>query len=416
MIESLDLRDYEKVLRPGWEASQESLPPDALRFLDGDFLAEACRRVSLSEDARPSLQATAAQIEQNPSLRSLAWHYHRLLFTSTPDTRPDVFSWPALENVLGDAAGTFYLIVALSGLPGAQAFHAAREIPEDILRDTYADAALWANEWHKAHGVWGMERRIARWVTNHFVGDLYRLNRLQFMQRPFRGSLQAFRHVDTGEVLAVAEDGIRFRSDGQMDGAGEVYDPEGAWTSHLEVTEEGVRGNPLDPAGKAVSSEVFLPADRWKPALRRGDPMLEMHIPANGPMAFDACGDSLRRALEFFPRYFPDRPFLGFCCTSWTLDPQLCDLLSPSSNLVRFMREFYCYPILTSGRQTFERVFGGVPDEVRDLPRDTALRRLLVDHLLAGGHTRSGGIFLLTEDLHWGTQVYLTQQRSLPIA
>jgi hypothetical protein len=219
--------------------------------------------------------------------------------------------------------------------------------------------------------------------------------------------------VDTGEVLAVAEDGLRFRADGQMDGAGNVRDPAGAWESSLEITEAGIRGNPISPAGHAVDSEVFLPAGEWKPVLQQGDPMLEMHIPKNGPMTFEDSGDSLRRALEFFPRYFPDRPFVGFCCTSWTLDTQLCDLLPPESNLVRFMREYYCYPILTSGTQTFERVFGGVPEDVRDLPRDTTLRRALVGHLLAGGHTRSGGVFLLTEDLDWGTQPYLTRQQTI---
>ena len=416
VLEALDIPAYAEAVRPGWEDSEGSLPAELVFFLDAEWLAEACRAVSLSEDAVPALRATARRVQGSPALQRLAWHYHHLLFKSTADTRPDVFAWPTLENVLGDAAGTFYLLVALSGLQGAQAFHAERGIPQQVRRDTYADAALWAHEWHEAHGVWGLERRIGRWLTNHFVGDLYRLGRLQFMQRPFRGRLRAFRHLRTGEVLAVAEDGVRFRSDGQIDGAGEVHDPEGAWTSSLRVTQEGVRGNPIHPGGYAVATEVFLPGGEWQAVLQQGDPMLEMHIPKDGPMGFDACGESLRRALEFFPRYFPQRPFLGFCCTSWTLDTQLCDLLPASSNLVRFMREFYCYPILTSGRQTFERVFGGVPEDTHDLPRDTALRRALVEHLLAGGHTRSGGIFLLTEDLEWGTQAYLTQPRSLLFA
>ena len=415
VLEALDIDDYKAPLRHGWDDSQESFPAGDIPFLDSDFLADACRAVGLPEDALPALRATAKRIEECPALQRLAWHYHRLLFTSTADTRPDVSSWPDLENVLADEAGTFYLIIALSGVPGAQAFHAERGIPEEVRRATYSDVPLWAGEWRDAHGVWGMERRIVRWMANHFVGDLYRLNRLQFMVRPFRGELRAYRHVESGELLALARDGLQFRGDGQRDGAGNVHDPDGVWTSSLEIADEGVRGNPVSPAGHAIPSQVSLPADEWNLVLQPGDPMLEMHIPKNGPMAFDACGDSLHRGLEFFTGYFPERPYKGFCCTSWTFDTQLCDLLPASSNLVLFMREFYCYPILTGGRQTFERVFGGRPDDVRDLPRDTSLRRLLADHLLAGGHTRSGGIFMLVEDLDWGTQAYLTQERTLPI-
>jgi len=73
------------------------------------------------------------------------------------------------------------------------------------------------------------------------------------------------------------------------------------------------------------------------------------------------------------------------------------------------MQEFYCYPRLGDGNQTFERVFGGVPEDLTQAPRDTTLRRAILDHVLAGGHMRSGGAFVLTEDLRWGEQVYLHQ-------
>jgi hypothetical protein len=135
--------------------------------------------------------------------------------------------------------------------------------------------------------------------------------------------------------------------------------------------------------------------------------MLEMHIPAGTPMGFEACGQSLHQALAFFSRYFPDRPYRGFCCTSWLLDSQLPDLLPASSNLVRFMQEFYCYPRLSNATQTFERVFGGEPQDLSTAPRDTTLRRAILDHALAGGRMRSGGVFMLADDLRWGEQVYL---------
>ena len=58
------------------------------------------------------------------------------------------------------------------------------------------------------------------------------------------------------------------------------------------------------------------------------------------------------------------------------------------------------------GRNTLVRVFGSVPDDLTAAPRDTTLRRAILDHLLAGGYLSAGRCFLLSEDLRWGEQVY----------
>ncbi len=123
-------------------------------------------------------------------------------------------------------------------------------------------------------------------------------------------------------------------------------------------------------------------------------------------MDFDACGESFRLAADFFPRYFPDRPFKGFCCCSWLLNTQFQDMLPPASNIVRFQGEFYLFPIHSGGRSGFERIFGRDFQDLSEAPRDTTLRRAVLDHLQAGDYLRNGGALLFAEDLDWGKQVY----------
>jgi hypothetical protein len=218
-----------------------------------------------------------------------------------------------------------------------------------------------------------------------------------------------FRHRATGRVLALSADGLRYRSDGQLDGAGGVFDPASGWTAHLTRAAGSVTGMPISPTGEATRRQVRLSLDEWEEALAPGDPALAIHIPATGPMDFARCGESLRAAMAFFPAHFPGRPWKAFTCSSWLLDTQLQDLLPPQANIVRFQREMYLLPASGSGHGTLERVFGHVPtnyDDPADAPRDTTLRRAVAEHMLRGGHVRSGRCVLFPQDLRWGEQVY----------
>jgi GNAT domain-containint protein/N-acyltransferase family protein len=395
-------------LRAEWDVSQESMPSDGLPFLAPDAVAESCQLAGFDSEATSYVQSAADRIAADPSLKRLAWHCHHILCRSKSYRRGDSGSWPSLEELLGEQAGAFYLLIALSGLPQARAFHQSRGIPDQIARDTYSDTLIWAHHYRKRHGVWGMYAHILPWLFNHLKGDLFRLIRLQFMQRPFKQKLQAFRNRTTRQVKVLADTGTRYRSDGELDGTGREFDPEGGWTSQLAMDENQVTGTPIHPSGIALREEVPLPSDEWERVLMPEDPIIEIHIPAGSPMDFDACGESFRLALDFFPRYFPDRPFKAFCCGSWLLNTQFQDMLPPESNIVRFQGEFYLYPILSGGRSGFGRIFDSDNQDLSTAPRDTTLRCAVLDHLQTGGYLRGGGGLLFAEDLDWGKQVYQT--------
>jgi len=159
---------------------------------------------------------------------------------------------------------------------------------------------------------------------------------------------------------------------------------------------------------------VTLRRTEWRAALKPGDPTLEMHIPAGDPLTPDACAASVARAVEFFPRHFPENPAAkAVKCTTWLLDAQFEDWLGPESNIVRFQREFYLYSISGDAWSAFrfvfdlDRDFGARgPGDISGLPRKTRLQRALIDHVADGGRWRSAGGFVLMEDLPWGRQAY----------
>ena len=376
-------------------------------FLSPETVERHGALASLELDAIEYLKHVAAEISRDAEIKRLALSCHSVLCGNRAPSRDEIKRWEGFNARLGEHAGAFFLLIALSALPRARTFHRERGIPDHVMRATYTDTAIWALDYKTKHGVWGLALHILPWLFNHLFGELYRLERLQFMQRPFRQPFYAFRHEETHEVVLLADSGVSFRGDGQLDGTGGEHDPQNRWTSRLETTERYVAGTYIHPGGFAVKGDRQLPRDVWKQALAPGDPILEIHIPAGEPMDFDACGRSFRQALDFFPRYFPDRPFVAFGCASWLLNTQFQDWLSPESNMVRFQKEFYLFPIFSGGRSGIDRIFGGEVRDFANAPRDTSLRRAVLDHLQRGGYLRGGGGVLFPDELDWGRNVYL---------
>ena len=225
-----------------------------------------------------------------------------------------------LSPILGNYGGAFYLLIALSGIPQLHTYHQSRNIPEHITRLTCRDTYVWAQQYHDigvfkndrfSHpgdpGAWGLCTRILSWLLGYLNGDLYRIGRLQYKIGPFRQKMRAYRHRTSEHLCLLCESGLEFRTDGNFNGAGGREDPK-AWTSELTETTTHITGNPIHPNGHAQRQPVSLSRSQWDCVLIEGDPILEIHIPEDGPMGFDLCGDSLRQVAKFFPNTSPIAP------------------------------------------------------------------------------------------------------------
>lgn len=128
--------------------------------------------------------------------------------------------------------------------------------------------------------------------------------------------------------------------------------------------------------------------------IRKGDPVLNMHIPASGPLDRQRVLDSYHRAAEFYREDFPGGT-IPFQCMSWLLYPEICPLF-PVGNLQAFQADF---EIITAGIVPHEddrwRVFQ-VPETVpvEMYPEKTSLQRNLKAWLLEGNQMGQGiGMF-----------------------
>ena len=70
--------------------------------------------------------------------------------------------------------------------------------------------------------------------------------------------------------------------------------------------------------------------------IRKGDNVMEIHIPRGSRLDIGECERSIAWAKEFFARYFPEFTYTCFTCNSWLLDDTLKEYLPESSNIIRF--------------------------------------------------------------------------------
>ncbi|MHB9025259.1 MAG: acyltransferase domain-containing protein [Armatimonadota bacterium] len=395
LLAAVGIAEAPEAWRAGWDAAQGTYPAGEITFLTDTFLDEANATLRLSDRYLQHIRAALATVRGDEALRRLAWLQHDLLFRQDI-SRQGIFSWPA-PLALGPAPGWLSAIITISGVPQMLELHRQRGIPREISVDTLDDVARWLGANEERYGVPCFDHLY--WLSYHLRGELFRLGRLQFQLGTMYNEVHVFRR--DGEVLALSEAGIRFRRDGLVDGTNEIFD-EDAWTAEYTADGDRARGNPISPDGHARPEPVELDLREWQEVLSPGDPVLHVHIPAGSKMDGAACLDSYRRALDFFPRYFPEFAFRAFACSSWLLDSQFAQLLPATSNIVQFVKSYYTYPVKSGDEGAFDRVFGGRPADLAAAPRDTALRRAILDFTQTGNRLRGATGFILRDDPRWG--------------
>ncbi|MFA9477919.1 acyltransferase domain-containing protein [Phycisphaerales bacterium AB-hyl4] len=352
---------------------------------------ELGEHLAMPPRVRDALHAHLRLFDEQPGMNALFQFCCHLLYDK--QVHQGVGNWPIFKDSHLPGGNMLYAYVFLAGRRYALQQHGRLGIPARVTDDTLSDIFTWMEDYHSKHGHWGLA--MVGWVANYVLRTkLLQLGRLQFVQDTFKPPFRGYRHRSSNAVVMLAREGRKYRADGQFEGENQRLDPNGPWTSTLEVTDTTIRGHVVHPDGCVRREPSTLPADAWEMVFDQGSPAVSVHIPACGPLTFDACRASIEQALAFFPRHFPERPFDVIYCYSWMMDAQLKAYLSADANLVRFLNEFYLFPYPnTSGWQTIERTFGRANIDLARVEARTSLQRAVLDHIRKGGAWRcSGGV------------------------
>ena len=389
-----------------------------IEILNQPRLAYWCRRIDFPTAALDELALVATTICEDETLLALFSAFHEktaLRGEWHTEWSPLPFD-PQVQAALGERTSLFYLLAYLAALPYVEKEYRRRGIGLQIFDDTMSDFRNYLLQIYDLEGRWGF--REFMWIWAHLTCELFKLGRLQFKLAPFEGKVTAFRHKDSQRFLLLADPVMKLRPDGYALGAGWInldaqptweapVQESGGWQPVFEEGETGWRGHPVSPYGYALKEETFLPRAGWECVLRHGDTVLDMHIPPRDAFTLETCTASLRQAFDFFPQYFPDRPIRAGFCHTWFFTHPLQELLPAESHIVQFQREFYLYPHPGGPGFLWEYAFGEKYRHLATAPRDTRLRRAVLDWLGQGKELFDlPGVFFHKPD-EWGSQPYM---------
>ncbi len=120
--------------------------------------------------------------------------------------------------------------------------------------------------------------------------------------------------------------------------------------------------------------------------VRKGQRVINIHIPEGDALTREKRMDSYRRAYRFFGQ----TGNAVFECESWLLYEKGREFINPDSNIIDFMNDFQ---IIHTDEKQGEfgeawRVFGFLESyDPASLPRNTSLQRAYADRLISGGAT-----------------------------
>ncbi len=368
------------------------------QFPDPHDVQSSCAAAGLDANSTQAFRDFAARVCADPELTRHATVARDHLFDAVGDFAATV---GMAESVFGDEAPLLRGLMVLESIRRVRERHTARGVPEEITHATlerhpYVTLRSYVAE----HGRVGANPWIWSWYRTVGSGDLYRLDRLEFIPERWDYPFRVFEHISTGDIVAL------LNADQDFDDAG--YDTgKTAWITTLDESEDTIVGCPISPHGYAIRTPLRLSKQEWRQIIGPAETVLDMHIPGGVPLTLGSVRDALEQAGPFFEQFYPDISFVAFVCDSWVFGTQLENMLPADSNIVRLQHEGYLFPDGVGQDDFLAFTFGASTIDLTTAPRDTRLRRAVIEHLQRGGEMRGGGFLFLRRDLpRFGSQLY----------
>jgi hypothetical protein len=408
LIERLNLPEASReAITKQWSAAEAAGFGVADNFLAEIELRENIAWLGIPEADIALIIATATEIRNSPELLIFAklayWVQNR------SDDAKLILQFPELQHLLPRGFGIFYLLIILQAVPEMIATYRAQGVADNIIRDTLGAIGSRIENHRVAYGEPGTLVKQTLWNRLYVDGEIYRLGRFEYKLIPMYDSIEVYRNRQSRRIIVVIKKPNMFAADGLLDCDGSAELVGESWKSVYKLTAEQLIATPVLPDGIAQKNPVTLSLTEWELVLGSDDWIIDMHIPPGGKMSLDKCRESFELAFDFFADKFPDKKSPAIYCNSWIFNTQFERLL-PQSNMAKFMRELYLFPVYSNGRDGIFFVFCREYDDLSQAPRDTRLQRTMLDILASGDKLHSSGMIFLRDDIDkFGTACYRNQ-------
>ena len=282
-------------------------------------------------------------------------------------------------------------LAVIASYPEAIKKYQQRGVPWEIIRATLADFQRDARGDYLTGTSWNFDR--LSWMNNHVNARIFELGRLQYAPGTFSYPYRIYRDAESNAPVAFALPNLHCTTDGWIE------DDATGFITQLQAQPDGIYGNAASPLNGSIVASTQRISPQSPLLIDRATSVLHVHIPSGQKLDLQECIASLKTAIDFFARYFPESQIKGLCISTWLLDPELKKVLSDDSNIVQFAHLFH--PLArqnANDTQLLERVFG--KDATWDnCIAQTSLQKAVLQHHRNGGVFRIGAGYILPEKI-----------------
>lgn len=386
LMERLGCKKYPKRWDCFFDRVVKDLEEKGNPFADPNFYVGLNQKYGVLQNHLEYYKNAAAQIAESEEL-SL---FFALLCRAIEDREhfgKDLANLKMPEPKDGEEPLAYRLMGGLALCKATESFYAdmvQRGLPEDVIRASLRLPEDSVEAYRRRHGG---EVGFASFSWYQLYYD-HRILRIGALTMEFPAPFPSIAHVienDRGETVALATN-VALHRDGFPLGAKNFEDPDGSFRAALEETDEAFIGNAYDERGYVLREKQVFKKSEWRTVFGGGDGMISIHIPHGARFDAQTVDESINRTKRILKECYPEYDYKTFFCGSWLLDPQLCDILKPESNIVGFCKRFKPLAIADAGTCVFSFVFGkpNMDFEIADLPETTSLERAIKNHYLGG--------------------------------
>jgi len=290
-----------------------------------------------SSELKNGIAQVQDKIAANANLKALSVDLIRMLYDENNqqgflDTINE--NQKSISDILGiDIADCFIPAVFDMHFDRLIKMYAKRNIPEEILAATMDDFNIWAECFFIQNGRPGINE--FGWLVSHMSCELFKLGRLQFMPNSkFGDNFTVYKGRTKGDIVVIPKASLDIDKDGF------ITTQAPAFTTINQEADTHIEANTVDATGCILLQSTRISKAEYELALSKGDPVLDIHIPACGKMDIEECKHSLSTALAFAKTHFPEHKHKAFTLDCWLLSEEIKEILSPDTNIIKFSNMF----------------------------------------------------------------------------
>ncbi|ROR27401.1 hypothetical protein EDD66_10698 [Mobilisporobacter senegalensis] len=378
-------------------------------LIDRKFLNHIFEKYDLSHDKQDLIVKAYEAIEQDEKL----FHFTKFLVWDmcSARNRCDVDNYKNMTPACMSKYGEMYsLLLLLACVEPAMNLLKERGVPVEYYEGIPYRSM--DNQFKKLIENGDTTVSDFPWDMNFYTCSIYLMDRFLFIPCKFEDSFTMYRNNKTKKVIALRHGEEEFRGDGQINGINDVYDEKGKFTTEWKESENTITGNPISPMGYVKKEKITLDKDEWKLALKQGDILLALHVPAGPGYNPERLKNSMELAIEFYDKYFPELKVKGFWSESWLYDSRLSLVLdNDTSNIIKVQRQFYLYPIKAGDSMLRYEVFGDWNADPHKIELKTSLQKAALGYMNTGGRFNNLSMVVLREDVDKiGNNTYINKE------